>query len=189
MVLTGSSGVGKDSVLTHLKSLGRPYHFAVTATTRAPRHDETDGVDYHFVSVAEFERMIAEGELLEHAMVYDQHKGVPKAQVRDALAAGKDVLMRTDIQGARTIKSLVPAAVTIFVTAPSGAELERRLRSRATDSEEQLAIRLRIAREEAEIADEFDYTVVNDDLAECAAEIEEILARERGRPGREAVVV
>jgi len=189
VVLTGPSGAGKDSVLAHLKSTERPYHFGVNATTRPARPSERDGVDYYFVSEQEFERMIAEGELLEHAMVYNQPKGVPKAPIREALALGKDVVMRTDIQGARTIKSIVPSAITIFVAAPSELELERRLRSRGEDVAEQMELRLRLAKEETAAAAEFDYTVVNDDLERCAAEIEEILARERGRPDRNPVLL
>lgn len=189
VVLTGPSGAGKDSVLAHLKSAGRPYHFGVNATTRPPRPAEVEGVDYHFVSVPEFERMIAAGELLEHAMVYDQHKGVPKAPIREAIRRGQDVVFRTDIQGARTIKSIVPSAITIFVAAPSELELERRLRTRGEDAAEQMELRLRIAKEETAVAAEFDYTVVNDDLERCSAEIEAILSHERARPAQKAVVL
>jgi guanylate kinase len=188
VVLTGPSGAGKDSILNALRNNPR-YHITVTATTRAPREGEAHGVDYYFVSPEEFAAMVGEGELLEHAMVYGQEKGVPKAPIREALAAAKDVLMRTDIQGARYIRSAVPAAVTIFVTAPSREELERRLRERATDSLEQLAVRLQTATAEMDAADEFDYVVINDDLDRAVAEVEEILDRERTREGREGVEV
>ena len=120
-----------------------------------------------------------DGELLEHAIVYGQHKGVPKAPVREALGRGQDVLMRTDIQGAHTIKSLLPGAITIFVLAPNDAELVRRLQKRASETTEELATRLRVAEEEIAAAEGFDFTIVNDDLDRCAAEVEEILARER----------
>lgn len=152
---------------------------------------ETPGADpfLSFLSGAEFERMLEQDELLENALVYGSRYGVPKDPIRQALAAGTDVLLRTDIQGARTIKSLVPAAVTIFIAVPSDVELERRLRARAADSPEQMQLRLRIAREEAAAAPEFDYTVINDDLARCADEIEEILSRERTRAGRTAAVL
>jgi guanylate kinase len=189
VVLTGPSGAGKDSVLAHLKASGRPYHFGVNATTRPPRPKEVEGVDYYFVSVAEFERMSAEGELLEHAIVYNQHKGVPKGPIREALSRGQDVLMRTDIQGARTIKSIVPGAITIFISAPTDAELERRLRKRGEDTTEQMEIRLRIAREETVASAEFDYTVVNDDLERCTVEIEEILERERAHLDRDPLLL
>jgi guanylate kinase len=187
VVITGPSGVGKDTVLGRLKVLKRPYHFAVTATTRPPRPEETDGVDYLFLSDRQYDDMLAHGEFLENATVYSHRYGVPKPPIREALAAGKDVLMRTDIQGARYIKSVCPAAVTIFVLPPSWEEMEWRLRSRGTDSPQQLDLRLRIARDELAAADEFDHTVVNDDLNACADEIERVLAGERSRKDRQPV--
>jgi len=187
VVITGPSGVGKDTVLSRLKALKRPYHFAVTATTRPPRPEETDGVDYFFLSDQQYDDMLARGEFLENATVYAHRYGVPKPPIREALAAGEDVLMRTDVQGARYIKSVCPAAVAIFVLPPSWEEMEWRLRSRATDSTEQLELRLRIARDEMAAAGEFDHTVVNDDLNACADEIERVLAAERSRKGREPV--
>ena len=187
VVITGPSGVGKDTVLSRLKVLNRPYHFAVTATTRRARPEETDGVDYFFLSDKQYEEMLARGEFLENATVYDHRYGVPKPPIREALAAGKDVVMRTDVQGARYIKSVCPGAVTIFVMPPSWDELEWRLRSRATDAPEQLELRLRTAREELAAADEFDHTVVNDDLNACADDIEDILAAERASKGRAPV--
>ena len=191
VVMTGPSGAGKDSLLAHLQALGRAYCFAATATTRSPRKGEVPGADpfLSFLSKQEFERMLERGELLENAIVYGHHYGVPKAPIREAISSGKDVLLRTDIQGARTIKAVVPGALTVFVAAPSDAELERRLRARAADSRKQMELRLRVAKEEMAVAAEFDYTVVNDNLARCADEIEEIMSRERGRPGREAVRV
>lgn len=189
VVLTGPSGAGKDSILNALRERNTPYHFTVTATTRAPREGERDGVDYYFVTRDEFEAMVRGDDLLEHAMVYGQEKGVPRAPIREALAAGKDVLMRTDIQGARYIKSIVPGAVTVFVTVPSIEELERRLRGRGSDTDHQVAVRLKTATEEIDSADEFDHVVVNDDLERALDEFEEMLERERRREGRERVVV
>jgi guanylate kinase len=189
VVITGPSGVGKDSVLSRLKALNRPYHFAVTATTRPPRPEEIEGLDYFFVSDKRYDEMLAGGEFLENATVYQHRYGVPKPPIREALAAGKDVLMRTDVQGARYIKSVCPAAVTVFLLPPSWDELEWRLRSRGTDPPEQLELRLRIAREELAAAGEFDHKVANDDLSACVDEIEGILAAERRREGREPVRV
>ena len=189
VVITGPSGVGKDTLLARLKALGRPYHFAVTATTRPPRPGETEGVDYYFLSDQQFDEMLASGEFLEQATVYDQRKGVPRPPVREALAAGRDVIMRTDVQGARYIKSVCPGALTVFVLPPSWEELEWRLRSRGTDDAEQLELRLRVAREELAAAGDFDHTVVNDDLNACAERLEALLAKERARKGRQPVVV
>ncbi len=133
--------------------------------------------------------MLRDDELLEHALVYGQEKGVPRAPIRQALARGQDVLLRTDVQGARTIKRLVPGALTIFVAPPSEAELKRRVRSRGADTTEQIELRERIAREEMKASHEFDYLVVNADLAQCADEIEGIMSRERSRSGRKTVQV
>ncbi len=190
VILTGPSGAGKDSLLDEMKRLpGRPYAFAITATTRPPRPAERDGVDYHFVSREQFQRMVENGDLLEHAIVYGQEKGLPKAQVREQLESGHDVLLRTDLQGARYIKSIAPDAVTIFIAPPSDAELERRLRSRGGDTDEQVRLRLETARQEAAQAGDFDHLVVNDDLEKSVAEIERIIAEERSRPGRAAIEI
>lgn len=189
VVITGPSAVGKDTLLERLRAKFPEAQFAVTATTRPPRQGEIDGVHYHFLDVPEFEAMIANGDLLEHARVYGDWKGVPLAPVRDALASGKDVLMRTDVQGARHIKSVAPGAVTIFIAPPSIEELHRRLNDRGADTDEQAAIRLKIADDEMATASHFDHTVINDDLDHCVTEIEEILERERMRPGGKAVVI
>jgi guanylate kinase len=161
IVISGPSGAGKDSVVQRMKERGFPFHFVVTATDRAPRHNEIDGRDYYFYTTAEFERMIDEQELLEHAWVYGQHKGIPKAHVREALASGQDVVMRVDVQGAETVKKLLPAATTIFLICESEEELVARLRERRTESEEALRKRLRTAHEEMACIPDFDYVVVN----------------------------
>jgi len=186
VVLTGPSGTGKDSILAELKK--RPsvgYAVPPNVTTRPPRPGERDGIDYDFVSREEFARLVRDGALLEHATVYGQDKGVPKGPIREALKAGQSVLLRTDIQGARYIKSSVPGAVTIFVAPPSADELERRMRERGGDSAEQVELRLETARSELATAKEFDYVVVNDDLGRCAREIEQIIAAERADPKRQ----
>jgi guanylate kinase len=189
VVLTGPSGAGKDSIIERLKTLLPAAHYAITATDRAPRPEERDGVDYYFVTTDRFEEMLREGELLEHARVYEQWKGVPRAQVREAVAAGKDVILRTDVQGARYIASQLPGTVTIFVGPPSDEELERRLRTRGGDSDEQVALRLNIAREEMDDAGDFDFAVINRDLDETAAEVVEIIERARKDPARPATAV
>jgi guanylate kinase len=189
VVLTGPSGAGKDSLLSKLRARSESYHITVNVTTRAPRPGEQEGVDYYFVSKQDFGRKLRDGELLEHAVVYGQEKGVPRSPIRNALASGQDVLLRTDIQGARTIKRLVPGAITIFVAPPSEAELKRRVRERGGDSEEQIRVREEVASQEMGATQEFDYTVVNHELERCVDEIEAIIARERSRPDREPIRV
>jgi guanylate kinase len=142
---------------------GFPTHFVITATSRPKRESEVDGIDYFFVSKAEFEQMIDRDELLEYALVYDQYKGIPRAQARKAMESGKDVVMRLDIQGTATIRDLAPEALLIFVTASSEEELAARLRRRHTESDEQLRLRLETARKEMEHIPEFDYVITNSD--------------------------
>ncbi len=175
VVISGPSGVGKDATIERMKQLGYPCHFVVTATTRERRPNETDGIDYHFVSEVVFAQMIAAGELIEHALVYGQYKGIPKAGVRRALASGHDVIMRVDVQGAASIRQMVPQAVTVFLTAESEEELIERLRRRCTESEAQLQERIATARAELQRAGEFRYRVVN---RECGldATVEQVLA-------------
>lgn len=165
VVISGPSGVGKDATIQLVKERGYPCYFVVTATTRAQRPGEVDGVDYHFVSEAAFADMISRGELIEHALVYDQYKGIPKAGIRAALASGQDVVMRIDVQGAATVRELAPEAVTIFLTAESEEALIERLRRRHTDDEAQLQRRIATARAELQRASEFRYRVVN---CECS---------------------
>jgi len=182
IVVSGPAGVGKDSLLTRMKELKYPLHFVVTATDRPPRPGEVHGVDYFFLSSEEFLRMEREGELMEHAIVYGQHKGIPKQQVREALASGKDVIMRVDVQGAATVRRIAPQAVLIFLTA-SEEELAYRLRQRGSDSPQQLALRLSKAREEMECMQEFDYVVVNreGELDRAVAQVAAIIEAEHCR--------
>jgi len=163
IVVSGPAGVGKDSLIQCMKGREYPVHFVVTATDRPPRPGEVHGVDYFFLTTEDFLRLEREQELLEHAIVYGQHKGVPKQQVREALASGKDAIMRVDVQGAATIRSLVPEAVLIFLAASSEEELEQRLRDRGGDSPAQLQERIATAREEMKRVAEFDYVVLNRD--------------------------
>ncbi len=183
VVISGPSGVGKDSVVQQLMQRDFAFHFVITATSRPPRPDEVDGVDYFFVTEAEFEALIANDELLEHAIVYGQHKGIPKQQVRQALASGKDVVMRLDVQGAATVKALIPDAVLVFLSAESEAELIARLQKRRTESEEQLQQRIQTAREEVARLHEFDYLVINRDSAldEAVDDVLTIIAAEHYR--------
>jgi guanylate kinase len=183
VVISGPSGAGKDSVLASLRDHGAPFYFVITATTRPKRAGEVDGVDYMFLPDEKFQELIEKDELLEHATVYNYHYGVPKEQVRHALWRGQDVIVRTDVQGARHIKRIIPEAVTIFVTPPSLEELEERLYKRGSDEEEQLALRLDMAEEEMAAQADFDYVVVNESakLEDTVDQIEAIITSEKQR--------
>ncbi|MBN1148006.1 MAG: guanylate kinase [Anaerolineales bacterium] len=183
IVISGPSGVGKDTVLQHMKQRGLPFHFVVTATTRPPRANERHGVDYFFISSDEFAEMIEQDGLLEYAIVYNDYKGIPKQQVRDALASGKDVILRIDVQGAATIRALCPDALLIFLTAQDEAELVKRLKLRKSESPEGLNLRIATARQELKRIDLFDYVVVNrdDGLDETVDTIEAIIRAEHHR--------
>jgi guanylate kinase len=163
IVLSGPSGAGKDTVINRMKALAYPLHYIVTVTTRRKRAGEKDGVDYYFVSEARFREMSQQGELLECAQVYGNWYGTPRGPVRLALSQGQDVIIKTDVQGAATIKRLVPQAVFIFLVPPSLKELEKRLRERNTENHFDLELRLRTARAEMEQLPNFDYVVVNQD--------------------------
>ena len=164
IVVSGPSGVGKDTVLQLMKERGKLlFHFVVTAPTRPIREGEVHGKDYFFISNDQFAKMIEDDELLEYAIVYNDYKGIPKQQVRDALASGKDVIMRLDVQGAATVRKMAPEAVLIFLTTESEEELVNRLRERKTETAEGLNLRIATARQEMKRANEFDYVVVNKD--------------------------
>ncbi len=183
IVLSGPSGVGKDATLNEVRRLDHPWSVLVTATTRAKRPGETDGVDYLFVDVETFEGMVADGEFLEHAEVYGNRYGSPKSQVREAMAAGRDVILKVDVQGAASIKALAPEAVFIFLVPGSMAELEQRLQARATETGRDLRLRTDIAIQEMASLPAFDYRVVNRDgcLEETVAAIEAIIRAEKCR--------
>jgi guanylate kinase len=180
-VLSGPSGVGKDSLLARMKARGLPLHFAVTAATRPPRPGEKDGQDYYFLSLERFMKMRDKGELLEWAQVYGHWYGVPKAEIRSALSRGEDVMMKVDVQGADTIRGLLPQAVSIFLVPPSPEELQRRLASRQTEGGASLELRLCTAREEMKHLPLFDYVVINDDLGRAAVRVEAIITAENCR--------
>lgn len=183
VVLSGPSGVGKDSALMRMRELGFPFHFVVTATDRAQRPGEINGVDYHFVTTKDFEQMIAEEELLEWARVYSDYKGIPKWDVRNALSSGKDVILRIDVQGVATLRKLAPTAVTIFMAPSSLDDLRQRLQWRRTDSPNQIEQRLAKAEWEMEQIDLFDYVVINhaDQLDTAVGQIRSIIFAEKQR--------
>lgn len=184
VIISGPSGVGKDTIARRVINR-RPedFYFVVTATTRAPRDGEVEGRDYFFVTMDEFARMIDEDELLEYAVVYNQYKGIPKGQVRDALDSGKNVIMRLDVQGTETVRELIPSAISIFLRTPSEADLVRRLRNRDTDPAEGVNLRIAEAIREINRMQEFDYCVVNaeDEQEEAVDQILSIIDAARCR--------
>ena len=185
IVISGPSGVGKDTVLQRMKERELPFHFVVTATTRPKRENEVHGKDYLFVSKDEFARMIEANELLEYAIVYNDYKGIPKQQVREALASGKDVIMRIDVQGAATVRKLALEALLIFLTTTSEEEMVNRLKARKSENSEGLALRIATARQELKRIEEFDYVVVNSDfhLDETVDTLVAIIQAEHHRVG------
>ena len=149
VVLSGPSGVGKDAVLNELRKLQRPWHFAVTATTRPMRPGEVAGVDYIFLEPEAFTRMMERDEFIECAEVYGRWYGVPRSQARDALRMGRDVILKVDVQGAATIREMAPEALLIFILPPSVEDLRQRLQGRMTESTSEMERRLRTAGERA----------------------------------------
>jgi guanylate kinase len=183
VVLSGPSGVGKDAVLARMRKLGRPFHYVVTATTRPKRTGEKNGVDYHFLSRKEFQQMIDKHQFLEWATVYDNYYGVPKDEITSALSKGVDIIVKVDVQGADTIKRILPQAVFIFLMPPSVEELEKRLRKRRSESSGDLALRLEKAKGEIKNLPFFDYVITSrqNKLNEVVAQIDTIVAAEKRR--------
>jgi guanylate kinase len=164
IVISGPSGAGKDTVMQRMQERGLPFHFVVTATTRPKRANETHGKDYFFVSKEEFAHMLDEDELIEHAIVYGDYKGIPKQQVREALATGQDVVMRIDVQGAETVRKMAPEALMIFIATENEEALVQRLETRKTETVDSLAIRIATARKELKRVEAFDYVIINRDF-------------------------
>ena len=183
MVLSGPSGVGKDAVLSRIREMHYSQHIVVTVTTRPMRPMESDGVDYIFLDQDTFDKKVADQEFLEWAEVYGNCYGVPKDQVRDAIGRGQDVIIKADVQGAATIRSLNTDGVFVFLAPPSFEELERRLKVRKTENQMDLDRRLETAREEMQRLPLFDYVVVNESgaLDQAVSALESILQAERWR--------
>lgn len=175
IVLSGPSGVGKSTVIAELFAQRNNIYFSVSYTTRRPRVGEQDGVNYNFVSREEFERMIADDELLEYAEYVDNYYGTSMKLIREKLDAGIDVLLDIEVQGAAKVRARCPDALFIFIIPPSFEELSRRLHRRNTDSEDVIAGRLAKARQEFREIPKYDYLVINDKVANAVHEIEAIL--------------
>lgn len=176
IVYTGASGVGKGTIMEQLLADNDNLRLSVSATTRAPRPGEVDGVNYHYVTREEFDRMIENDLLLEYAQYCDNMYGTPKASVLDLIEKGFDVMLEIEVKGYEQVKKLFPECVTIFVLPPSIEELERRLRKRGTETDDVIAQRLSRAVEEMEYAPAFDYQVINDDVERAKTEILNIIA-------------
>jgi guanylate kinase len=180
LVLSSPSGAGKTTIARELLATDPQLEMSVSATTRAPRPGETDGKDYHFVDIATFERMVSEGGMLEHAKVFDNYYGTPAQPVRDALASGKDVLFDIDWQGTQQLRQGARSDLaSIFILPPAVEELERRLKSRAQDSDEVVRKRMAKAGDEMSHWPEYDYIVVNHHLDSSVASVKAILTAER----------
>ena len=174
-VISAPSGGGKGTIIERILSVRPGLAFSVSATTRAPRAGEVDGVSYHFVERARFLEMIDNDEFLEHAQYVGEYYGTPAQPILDCIDGGRDILLDIEVQGARQVVSKMPDAVTIFIVPPSMEELERRLRGRGTDSGEKLLARLERARAELEQKDFYKYIVVNDVIERSAEEILQII--------------
>lgn len=183
VVLTGPSGVGKDVTLQRMKELGIPFHYVVTVTTRGQRAGEIDGVHYFFKTREAYQKMIDGGELLENAVVYGHYYGIPRSQVVDYLRRGQDVIMKPDVQGARSMREIEPDAVYIFLAPPSMEDLAARLYYRKSEDPQELARRLELARAEMHDLSDFDYVVVNrnNELDETVEAIQAIIQAEKMR--------
>ena len=180
VVLSGPSAVGKSTLVRCLRERIAELHFSVSATTRAPRPGEVDGVDYYFVTPARFQQLIDEGALLEWAEIHSglHRSGTPARPIRDATAAGHPVLIEVDLAGARAIKQAMPEAISVFLAPPSWEALEARLVGRGTETPEVIARRLATARTELAAQDDFDEVVVNSQLESACAELVSLLVKQ-----------
>ncbi len=176
-VVSGFSGAGKGTLMKALLKGHDSYALSISATTRQPREGEVDGREYFFLTREKFEQMIAEDAFIEYAQYVGNYYGTPKKYVEDCLAAGKDVILEIEVQGAMNVKKLYPDAVTIFVAPPSAEELKKRLEGRGTETKEVIAGRMKRAQEEADLMGFYDYLLINDDLEESTRELHELIVQ------------
>lgn len=181
ILISGASGTGKGTVVNKLLKDSADLAYSISATTRVPRPGEVDGVNYYFLTREEFRRMIEADEFLEWAEVYGNYYGTPLAKIKERLAAGQDVLLEIDTQGALQVMDKFPAGVYIFLLPPSLEELTRRIKGRGTETEESLNKRIGAAKAEIEIGRRYKYAVVNDKVEQAAADIRTIIAAEHLR--------
>ena len=175
-VISGPTAVGKGTVVRYMLEHFPNLHLSVSATTRAPRPGEVDGVDYFFLSAEEFDLLVATDQMLEHARVHGQNQyGTPRQPVEDAIQAGLQVILEIDIQGARQVKQSMPEANLIFIAPPTWEDLVSRLRGRGTENATEQEVRLATAKVELEAQTEFDHVVINDEVARCAHEVLELM--------------
>lgn len=176
-VISGPAGVGKGTLVSRIRELRPDLDETVSATTRPPRPGEVEGVSYHYLSDAEFSRRVAAGEFLEHADVHGHSYGTLRSEVESRIARGRSVILEIDYQGAFQVRQAFPAAVLVFIEPPSFEELERRLRGRGTEDEEHIELRLKNARHEIEIGEQYDVRVVNDEVERAAQELLEVMEK------------
>ena len=190
LVLSGFSGSGKGTVVKEvMKKYSDTYALSISATSRQPRPGERDGIEYFFKTREEFEEMIAKDELVEYAQYVSNYYGTPKAYVEEQLAAGKDVILEIEIQGALKIKKKFPDTLLLFMTPPSAGELKDRLVGRGTEAMDVVESRLARAVEEAQGIEEYDYLIVNDDLDECVERFHQIVSNEHYRVSRKQAFI
>ena len=188
-VISGFSGAGKGTIMRELLKKHPEYALSVSVTTRSPRPGEKDGVDYHFLTQQQFDQMVKEDGLLEHAGYVDHCYGTPRKYVEEAIAAGKDVILEIEVQGARQIKEKCPDAIFLFVTPPSAEELWHRLMGRGTETEEVIRERMQRASEEAGEMAWYDYLIVNDELEACVEQVHSILQDEHAKISRNEIFI
>ncbi|MBQ6509610.1 MAG: guanylate kinase [Flexilinea sp.] len=189
LVISGLSGSGKDAVIQRLDEITDvEFHFVVTCNTRKRRETEIDGKDYHFITREKFLSMIENGEMIEHSVVYDDLKGVPRFEIENAFEIGQDIILRLDSQGMQKIKAIYPQTISIFILPPDAESWLARLRARNTETEESLNIRIQTAAKELAGVSQFDYIVVNDQIDQAAMDILTILKAEHMRSSNRKVI-
>jgi guanylate kinase len=189
IIITSPSGGGKGTLIAELMKRGVGIGYSISFTTRPMRPNEVEGKDYSFIGVEEFERRIAEGEFLEYAVVHGSYYGTSRARVEALIGEGVDVILEIDVQGAADVLEKVPAAVSIFIMPPSFQELEQRLRSRNTEGPEELAVRLRNSFDEVRNYSQFEYVVINDNIADAVRRLESVILGERQRRTRQTAQI